>query len=69
MYSEVTSPGSFLAKDKNVEIVFIQKNLLVSVIYEPNRPSKPYLHTRLNIVMSRFFLSLPSFALRKKVKK
>jgi hypothetical protein len=33
MYSEVASPGSFLAKDKNVEVVFIQNKLLISFIF------------------------------------
>jgi hypothetical protein len=59
MYSEVASPGSFLAKDKNVEVVFIQNKLLISFIY---CLQEPYLNIRLIIVMSRFFLSLPSFS-------
>ncbi len=59
MYSEVAGPGSFMAKDKNVEVVFIQNKLLISFIY---RLQKPYLNTRLIIVMSRFFLSLSSFS-------
>ena len=33
MYSEVAGPGSFMAKDKNVEVVFIQNKLPISFFF------------------------------------
>jgi hypothetical protein len=34
MYPEMPSLGSFLAKDKDIEVIFIQNNLLVPFLYE-----------------------------------
>ena len=34
MDSEVPSLGSFLAKDKDIKVIFIQNSLLVSFIFE-----------------------------------
>ncbi|OGP92256.1 MAG: hypothetical protein A2157_19565 [Deltaproteobacteria bacterium RBG_16_47_11] len=50
--------GSLLAKDKNIKIIFIQNNLLVSPLISFTEFRKPYLNTRLKIPMSRFFLTL-----------
>jgi len=56
MDPEMSGLGSLLAKDKDIKIIFIQNNLLVSSPMSLTELSKPYLNTRLEITLSRLFL-------------
>jgi hypothetical protein len=61
VYSEVASLGSFLAKDKNIKVVFIQNSLLVSFIFVLNRLVKTLLKYQTIHSRVKSFLKSPLF--------
>ena len=59
VYSEVASLGSLLAKDEDIKVIFIQNNLLVSLIHNLNRILRPLFKYQSKYCRVKFFFAPP----------